>query len=151
MRNVPNIRLLAVYFLATVTFCFGSVAGQEANDYRDVKLSPEESAFLNCSLKCGANVEQVSIFSCLKECQDASKIPPKGVSRLLSIRVGMGVTEDECIEELGKSNFVCPLFSKGCCCEGYFDCKAMETVVKGCVIKSCEANDGREICTCKLN
>lgn len=114
-------------------------------------LAKSEIAFLNCSLKCQSGAIDGSLFQCLDDCQKDTRIPPKNISNIMSISVGTGVTEDECVTELGRSGFVCPVFSVGCRCEGFFDCVHMALVVKGCKINDCNTDpNGREICFCKL-
>ena len=135
--------------LILLFFSFTVVADDSNRHLRIVgDLSAEEVDFLKCSTQCASAISgEESIFQCLEACRKDNHISPENLSEFMSIGVGIGVTEDEC---LATTNFVCPLFEKKCCCEGFFDCKQMEQIVKGCDIKSCTAQDGREICTCIL-
>ena len=115
-------------------------------------LAKSEIAFLNCSLKCRSDADDETLFQCLDDCQNDSQIPPENISKIMSLSVGNNVTEEECEKILADQNrFVCPILSDGCCCEGVLDCVHMALIVKGCTIETCdEQDDGRNICSCKL-
>lgn len=117
-----------------------------------VELTTPEVSFLNCSLECGLRNEPGELFQCLGNCQRTSRIPPDSLAKVMSMSLGSpGVTEEEC-REIVDNNFVCPMFSKGCCCEGFFDCENMQQVVIGCKITTCvkDLTTNREICKCDV-
>lgn len=147
--------LLAVFLVPTVVAESenGAQGNSSAHNDEQRELSDQEVSFLNCALECRS--DKAKLFSCLGNCQNSTGIPANSISNIMYMGIGNGVTETECRDHLGsivKTGFVCPEFSTGCCCEGFFDCKNMEDKVVDCKVTTCTKDiaTGREICSCNI-
>jgi hypothetical protein len=146
--------LLVVTFLTNGSLAASAQEATAASGLTDIiraesrpELSQPEKAFLECSLQCRNNAN--TVFECLDSCKDRSNLPPESIPNVMSLNLGFGVTEEECVSRLPSNSFVCPEFGTGCCCEGFFDCKRMEELVNGCRVSVCGTDPGgRERCTC---